>query len=79
MGRPSNFRFLIFDLDGLRPKKATAKTKAAWLKAARDSSSAIGVQLPTNRGGRFSKKAETPSTKSFVFPDLICACLSSSS
>src|ERR1041384_754476 len=33
---------------------------------------------PTNRGGRFSRNAETPSTKSFVFPDSICVLRSRS-
>src|ERR1041385_5284845 len=47
--------------------------KAAQLSGGpRSASFLLERQLPTNRGGRFSKKAATPSTKSFVLPDSIC-------
>jgi len=45
----------------------------------RDLLRSLERQLPTNRAGRFSKNAETPSTKSFVFPASICASRSRSS
>src|ERR1044071_1848093 len=51
-------------------QSAIGNKKAAQLSGgSRSASFWLERQLPTNRGGRFSKKAETPSTKSFVFPD----------